>query len=206
MLQNPLSKESFKKLIKSKIIDYWEINLRAEAAPKPSLLFFKPHFMSLSSPHPMFTTCSTNPFETNKSTCQAALVSGRFKTDLLSRHWIKDNPDGFCVLCPGLMIPGSLDHFMISCSTLMPVRITILNYWYSYSEEDDNLRKLLIIKLRSPMQTLLQFLIDPSVDSDVIWGVQKNLVNLEEIFKLTRSWCYSLNRKKLQITGKFRKI
>ena len=154
----------------------------------------------------MFTTCSTNPFETNKSTCQAALVSGRFKTDLLSRHWVKDNPDGLCVLCPGLNIPGSLEHFMVTCSTLMPVRITILNYWYSYSEEDDILRKLLITKLRSPMQTLLQFLIDPSVDSDVIWGVQKKLINLEEIFKLTRSWCYSLNRKKLQITGKFRKI
>lgn len=104
LLQNPPSKNIFKKLIKSKILDYWETHLRAEAAPKPSLLFFKPSFMSLSTPHPMFTTCGSNPFETNKSTCQSALISGRFKTDLLSRHWVKDNPEGYCVICPHLNI------------------------------------------------------------------------------------------------------
>ena len=206
LLQNPPSKNSYKKMIKSKIIDYWETHLRAEAAPKPSLIYFKPSFMSLSSPHPMFTTCGSNPFETNKSTCQAALISGRFKTDLLARHWVQENPEGHCVICPNLGLKDTLEHFLITCNTLMPTRVTILNYWCSYTEEDDVLRQLVVAKLRSPLQTLLHFIIDPSTDSDVIWGVQRKSIDLAEVFKLTRSWCYALKRKKLQITGKFRQI
>ena len=46
LLQNPLSKESFKKLVKSKVLDYWEVKLRAEASLLPSLTFFHPQFMS----------------------------------------------------------------------------------------------------------------------------------------------------------------
>ena len=137
LLQNPPSKNCYKKLIKSRILDYWETHLRAEAAPKPSLIYFKPSFMSLSSPHPMFTTCGSNSFETNKSTCQAALISGRFKTDLLARHWVQENPEGHCVICPNLGLQDTLEHFLITCNTLMPTRETILNYWYSFTEEDD---------------------------------------------------------------------
>ena len=79
LLQNPPSKNNYKKLIKSKILDYWETLLRAEAAPKPSLIHFKPSFMSLSSPHPMFTTCDSNPFETNKSTAKQLSYQGVLK-------------------------------------------------------------------------------------------------------------------------------
>ena len=160
--------------------------------------------MSLSSPHPMFNTCGSNPFETNKSTCQAALISGRFKTDLLSRHWVCENPDGFCVICPNLGLQDTLEHFLLTCNTLMPIRNTILNYRYSFTSEDDVLRQLLMAKLSSTLQNLLQFLIDPSTDSEVIWGVQRKSIKITEVFKLT--WCYALNRKKIQITGKFRKI
>ena len=157
--------------------------------------------MSLSSPHPMFTTCSSNTFEANKSNCQAALLSGRYKTDLLSRHWVKENPNGFCVLCPGLNIQDTLEHFLVLCSSLMSTRVTILNFWHSFSIEDDQLCEILGSKLRSPTHTLLQFLIDPSTDSDIIRGVQQKTIKIEEIYKLTRSWCYAIHRKKLQLTG-----
>ena len=52
----------------------------------------------------------------------------------------------------------------------------------------------------------MQFIIDPSADADVIQGVQRKVIKIEEIYKLTRTWCYALNRKKLQLTGRFRKI
>ena len=204
LLKSPPSKMSFKRLIKSRILDYWETSLRRLSSPKTSLSFFKPSFMSLSAPHPIFTTCSTNSFETNKSVCQVAILSGRYKTDYLSRHWVKDNPDGFCVLCPGLSIHDTLDHFLLSCSTLIPTRLNILNLWDTFSSEDEELRKLLLIKLRSPICSFLQFLIDPSVDPHVIRGVQLETIKIDEVFRLTRSWCYALHRKKQQITGKFR--
>ena len=99
--------------------------------------------MSLDSPHPMFTTSSSNSFETNKSTCQASLISGRYKTDYLSRHWVKENPSGFCVLCPGLMKPDTLDHFVLFCDALTPARTNVLNFWQFYSCKDDHLYNLL---------------------------------------------------------------
>ena len=206
LLQNLPTKQSFNKLVKSKIIDFWEKHLRSIAATKTSLTYFKPVFMSLTSPHPMFSTCSSNSFETNKSTCQAALISGRYKTDYLARYWSKENPDGFCVLCPGLMNLDTLDHFVLHCDALTAARTNVFNYWQYYSSKDDQLRNLLIMKLRSTTETFMQFIIDPSVDSEVIRGVQNNLIKLEDVYCLTRTWCYAVHRMKLQLTGRFRKF
>ena len=162
--------------------------------------------MSLSHPHQIFLSCSSNPFETNKSICQAALLSGRFKTDYLARHWVKENPVGYCVLCTHLQLHDTLEHFLILCDNLTQTRLTILQYWDKFSSEDDIIRNLLLVKLRSPIQTLMQFLIDPSTDPDIIQGVQRKVIKIDQIFKLTRTWCYALQRKKLQLTGRFRKI
>ena len=206
LLLNPRSKNTFNKLVKSKITDYWENSLRSEAASKTSLKYFKPVFMSLTAPHPMFLSCGTNPFKTNKSICQAALISGRFKTDYLARHWMKENPDGYCLLCSHLKLHDTVEHFLVFCCSLAQARENVMKYWQSFSSEDDILRNLLAVKLGSPTQTLVQFLIDPSADSDFIQGVQQKVIQSDDVFKLTRTWCYALQRLKLQLTGKFRKI
>ena len=162
--------------------------------------------MSLLKPHPIFTSCSSNVFETNKSVCQASLLSGRFKTDYLSRHWNKDNPHGFCTLCPGMSYFDTLEHFLISCDTLQDKRNTVIAYWLKTAQEDDQLRNLLVTKLRAPPYILLQFLLDASSDPDVIQGCQHKKFSLDEIFRLTRCWCYALHRRKLQLTGRFQKL
>ena len=56
LLMEPLTKLQFKTLTKKKVIDYWEQKLRSEAKPLSSLQFFRPEFMSLASPHPLWTT------------------------------------------------------------------------------------------------------------------------------------------------------
>ena len=76
LLANPLSKAAFKSKVTLTVIDHWQDTLRKEASPMTSLLFFKPLYMSLSTPHPMLTSCSSNPFETNKATVQATQLSG----------------------------------------------------------------------------------------------------------------------------------
>ena len=55
-IENPPSKLDFKKKIKSAIINYWENKLRGEASFLQSLEWFKPNFMSLIKPHPIWTT------------------------------------------------------------------------------------------------------------------------------------------------------
>ena len=100
----------------------------------------------------------------------------------------------------------TLDHFVLHCEALTAARANVLNYWQYFSSKDDQLRNLLLIKLRATTEILMQFIIDPSVDCDVIQGVQKNLIKLEDVYCLTRTWCYAVHRKKLQMTGRFRKF
>ena len=61
------TKDSFKKLAKSKVLDYWEAKFRAESALLPSLKYFLPEFMSLTIPHKLWTTAGQNPYEVAKA-------------------------------------------------------------------------------------------------------------------------------------------
>ena len=65
LLMNPPPKSTYKKLVKSKVIDYWESYLRAEVATlkENSLKYFQAEFMSLTTPHLIWLTCGSNPYE-----------------------------------------------------------------------------------------------------------------------------------------------
>ena len=86
IINQPLSKDAFKSQVTQKVLDHWQVSLRREAMSKSSLLFFNPSSMSLSLPHPLWTSCSSNPFEVNKARVQAALLSGKYNSNYLSRH------------------------------------------------------------------------------------------------------------------------
>ena len=79
--QNPLSKPSAKSMFKSKVLDYWETNLRNSASTLPSLSYFNPLYMSLTKPHPLFISCHNNSYEVCKAIIQAKMLSGRYRTD-----------------------------------------------------------------------------------------------------------------------------
>ena len=51
--------------------------------------------MSLKNPHPIWTTAQGNPHEVTKAIQQARFLSGRYRTEYLSRHW-SNNPRGCC--------------------------------------------------------------------------------------------------------------
>ena len=78
LLEHPLSKEAFKKLAKSAVIDYWERKLRGEAALLPSLVYFKPQYHSLKKNHPILWTPKANPYEMTKAVIQLKMLSGRY--------------------------------------------------------------------------------------------------------------------------------
>ena len=65
--------------------------------------------MSLSSPHPLWTTCQDNSFECSKAIIQAKLLSGRYRSDSLLRHFDK-TLTGDCSLCQDS--DGSIEHLI----------------------------------------------------------------------------------------------
>ena len=203
VLSNPPSKTSYKNLVKNQVIDYWKRKYELEAAEKDSLLYFKPQFLNLTKPHPLWTTCSSNPFETNKALIVCRLLSGRYISDWHARNWSKDNPEGFCLLCPGKEIPGNIEHLLISCEALEEKRLRIIEYWNMQSEGNNHLKQLLSAVLSYPPQDRVQFLLDPSVVPSVISGCQDDLYSLDDIFPLTRTYCYAMHRRRMQLLGRF---
>ena len=173
------------------------------AASKPSLLYFKPEYMSLQNPHPLWTTSNDSPFEINKSLVVAKMMSGQYRSDWHTRHWSKLNKDGFCPLCPGSSIPGTLEHMLVVCPALEDKRALLYEYWYDQTKNNHLLQNLLQTMLSSETLSLVQFLLDPSAEPKVIFGCQLKNFNLEDVFKLTRTFCYGLHRRRLQLIGRF---
>ena len=89
LLDDQLPKIRFKKFIKSKVMDYWETKLRAEAVGLPSLASFDPRYMSLAKPHPIWWTAGSNPYEVAKALIQCRMLSGRYRTCQLTSHWVR---------------------------------------------------------------------------------------------------------------------
>jgi hypothetical protein len=113
------------------VIDYWEDLLRGEAAPKPSLLFFRPSFMSKISTHPIFTTAGSSPPKVAMASVQAAMLSGWYRTEALCSHWSK-NKRGVCLLsdfCSNTM--DDINHILTSCP-LDETRNNLIKYTENY--------------------------------------------------------------------------
>ena len=124
ILANPPKKEEFKKLVKAKILDYWEKKLRAEAVLLPSLNYVHTQFMSLSCPHKLWSTAGSNPFEVAKARVQLLFLSNQYPCARLTRHWSCDNPGGLCSfpLCQSKGVVESRQHILIDCPAYTSAR------------------------------------------------------------------------------------
>ena len=174
-----------------------------KARIKHHFLYFKPEYYSLVKPHPILTSCGSNPFETNKSVVQCRLLSGRYRSDWLARHWSKVNKDGHCSLC--LAARGDITHMLSSCTRLSDKRTDIFTF-SKVTQDNQYLSLLMQTKLSASDHELTQFLVDPTVDPDIIYSVQMSHFSIEQILKVTRTICYGLHRKRLQLSGRWNNI
>ena len=160
MLATPIPKEKFKRLVKSKILEYWQALLRAEAAPMSSLMYFKPELYSLSRAHYMWTTAAGHPFESSKSTVLAKMVSGRFRSEALCRHW-SANRHGYCRAPSCHQVYGTLEHLLVSCPALDTIREGLYSMWLERSVMFPALHSTIRDVLDSNEATKVQFILEP---------------------------------------------
>ena len=159
--------------------------------------------MSLRQPHPLWTTCQNNTFEVNKSIAVARLLSGRYRSDWHCRHWSQTNKEGFCLLCPGKNLRGNIEHLIVDCTALDDKRNLLFKFWSQQAKDSPHLQHLVSTMRASPPNKFVQFVLDPSVMAEVISGCQDKHFSLDEIFHLTRTFCYGLHRRRLQLLGRF---
>ena len=157
LLQNPLSRIKYKKLIKSRVIDYSEKELRSQAASLSSLLYFRPQYMSLVSPHPVWSSAGSSPSKVTMATIQAQMLSGRYKTESLCSKW-KPECTGICLLSPLCSSsPEDLKHILQDCMALIPIRENLLRFTGRYCENLPNISSIIFYFLDLSNSDYCQF-------------------------------------------------
>ena len=159
--------------------------------------------MSLTRPHPLYVTAGSSPYEVTKAGVQGLFLSGRYRTELLCSNW-SSNSGGFC-LCPscvGLEVEEDVEHILLHCDSLSPVRERLAAFTRTASKLQPHLSDTLLSLTRPDNELFLQFLLDCSVIPQVIRLAQEHRREvLEYFFKVSRTWCYSLHRERLKILG-----
>ena len=205
-LQKPPKKGAFNRLVKSHVIDHWEIKLRENASSLTSAPFFNSEFMSLRKPHPIWFSCGANPFECHKAVIAARMLSGRYLTDQLQRHWTQ-NSAGICLLpsCAPSKSPGSLQHLLLYCEALESTRQKLLKLCYKVSLENEQLSSILLSILSSGDETsIMQLLLDCSTMPIVIKCTQDYGPELRDrILYIGRTWCYNIHTERMTQLGLF---
>ena len=195
-LNNPPTKSSFKSKVKAAVVDHWEQKLRAEAAILPSLKYFFPNFMSLSTTHPIFSTCGTSPYQVSKAAVQARFLSGRARVEALTKNWDMSNKEGICPLCSDVEpVLGTLEHILLSggCPALVEARLTMLSFFQAYMVSRPYLLPLMQACWETKESLTMQLLLDCSVIPLIIRTNQESSEPiLSDIFYMTRTFCFKI--------------
>ena len=203
LLANPLSKPAFKRLVKSKITDYWEVKLRQEVASLQSLTYFTPSYMSLSSAHPVWTTAGYSPAKVAMATIQAIMISGRYRCDSLVSHW-SSKVSGYCSLSPAChSTREDLRHILQVCPALHETRLRLYDHTMKASSAMiPRVREILLCNCDPNEMIFPKFLLDCSS----LPAVQNEGPDvLIQLFSVTRVWVYVLHRERLKLRGRWRR-
>ena len=204
LLKSPPSKEEYKTLVKKQVINYWEQKMRSDSATLKSLEHFHPHFMSLTSPHPIWATARSSPTKIVMASIQSHLISGRYKTESLCGRW-SQNPLGLCKLTETCQTSETITHFLQTCFALDKTREKLMNFTQSYVRSHPQVTAIIEQYCNPKSRLFTQFIIDCSTLPEVITTVQLHGKDiLTHLYNITRVWCYSLHRDRLKILGRWR--
>ena len=154
--------------------------------------------MSLEKPHTFYISTGPSPYEVSK-----ALLSGRYKTEQLSRHWTT-NMEGFCHLpeCRKLNVLEDVEHVLLRCMSLSVSHSRFVIFTMKYDEKIQLLGDVLLSLTLPNSLHLMQFMLDCSVIPKVIQLVQQHGASVHKHFiKVSRTWCYLQNRERPKILG-----
>ena len=207
LLDRPVPKEKFKDLVNCRIHDTWRIWLTDDASASASLSFFKVAFMSLKTPHPIWTSLDGNPYQAKAAFIQAAFLSGKYRTERVCRFWSK-NVHGICLQreCFDLKLLEDRTHVLLHCKALNEKRRRLTEETSRILDQNPIFKPIVNAYLFSDTDDLkMNFLLDCSTLPMVIRAKQLfgNMV-FEFMFKISRNWCRALHRERLKLLGRSR--
>ena len=181
--------------------------MREESCLLSSLTYFRPDYMSLCKPHPLWRTAGSSPAKVTKATVQALLLSGRYRTEGLMKHW-SSNKSGFCLLsrkCNNSV--EDIPHFLATCPALDKRRNELLCYTAEFASTLPDVVSETLLLLCCPTAPLfIQFILDCSTIPSVIKLSQEFMQFdiLESFFEVSRTWAYALHRERLKLLNRWK--
>ena len=155
--------------------------------------------MSLKIHHFIRRTAGSNPYEVSKSVQQARFLSGRYRSAALERHW-SQNKEGVCLNCQNGR--ETIEHILITCVAYTETKQKLYTLWLS--TKIPIVYELVLGALSSDKEYLLQFLLDCSVIPKMISAAQTHGYKVyEELYYLTRTWCFAIHRQRLRGLGRW---
>ena len=209
LLQSTLTKHQYKSMTTKAVVNYWEMKLRADAGPLTSLQYFHPEFMSLVTPHPIWRTSGTSPYQISMSQVQATMLSGRYRTELLCSNW-SSNTSGCCQTpsCRDLSLPEDLKHILAECGSLQSTRDSLMAFTRNISRSCPEIKPIVEKYCSLIHPDFIQFLLDCSVLPEVIQAQQQcgSQAILNPLFRITRTWCFCLHKARLKVLDRWIKF
>ena len=176
-----------------------------EASFLPSLVYFHPQFMSLSSPHKLLTNAGSKTYEVAKARIQLLFLANQYPSMKNTRHWSTVNPDGLCSFptCQEQELVEHPEHILLCCPAYWKEREKLFSMCLGV--KNPNTHQLITSFLFSrSSKKMMQFLVDSSALPEVINAVQLHGENiLKDLFYLSRTWCFSIHRLRMRRLGKW---
>ena len=163
-----------------------------------SLKYFNPGFYSLAYPSKVYMAAGESRYEVAKLIVQLKMLSGRYRTALLSRHWT-ENKAGICLTgehCQQQGLIESICHILTTCVSLEPKRVSLKTLCLE-KDPCGPLSDLFRYIFNSDPEEQTQFLLEPLTNPHVIRLVQThgNYI-LNQVCYLTRTFCFALHRQR----------
>ena len=155
-------------------------------------------------PHPVWWTCFSSSSAIRSATVMAKMLSGRYRSCWLRRHWNWTQESGSCRL-PGCgHVPGDVPHLLSGeCPALQPLLATTLKNILDMLAPFPHLLPPVLAALEGDRETVTSFFLDPSTDKEVIKLVQLygKLGVLCPLFQAARAWVWSAHRGRMRMLG-----
>ena len=169
-----------------------------------SLHLFNGMRLSLKQPSLHWTMAGGNSFENVKSLVVCKMISGRYRSDYMCRHWTPSNRAGFCLAESCDLVKGDLAHMLFSCPALNTVRDRLFDFWLVKTVNFPPLLSLVSRIPHSDITIQMQFVLDPlQVPGVPALCAALGHEALAHIYYLGRTFAYYMHRHKMISLGRW---
>lgn len=195
LMENPIEKHKWKKLVKQHIEIYWEEAWIEEKQTKSTLKFLNLQHPLFGNSHQVWKTVPKNSMEVKKAEVKARLLTGTYMLKETKAKFSRNTDTPLCELC--YEETEDVKHFLLICPTLNDIREEHL---YTLKCYLNNIQEGAYEAICENKQ-LIQLILDSSMDilKGIVTLTKRNHIDIEQI---TRTLCYCLHVKRTRLSAK----